>query len=290
LNPGPEYAGKSLRGKYGDAVAEIDGSLGEVLDYVRKNDNGRCTVAFFTSDNGPWLRERLDGGSAALFRSGKGSTYEGGTRVPGIIWSNCKNYKGLDGGFNNRAIVGSIDIFPTVMELAGIPKKTYKKFNLDGYSLLPIMKGESKKIARQFLPYYRGPLLMAARYGSLKAHYITQDDEGDSAPVTQNPPIYYDLYHDPSEKYPLPSDKIDQTLLANLNAAVAAHKASIVPTVPLLDKLTNNSLVCCRSDPTAPPCVCGGKKALKGVPPNYTPIIPPLSRDLSAEIPIFTGF
>jgi len=126
---------------------------------------------------------------------------------------------------------------------------------------------------------------MAARWGPIKVHYMFQDELGAFPPVELNPPVYYNLYTDPSEKYNLTSDKIDPTVLSNLNAAVATLRSQLTPLhYPLFNPMSNASLICCRTEAaTASICVCGGKKALLGAAPVefYQPIIPPVNqRDL----------
>ena len=79
-----KFKGTSPRGLYGDVVEELDWSVGEVLETLRKEKLANKTFVFFTSDNGPWLVKELAGGSAGLLREGKGSTWEGGMRVPAI--------------------------------------------------------------------------------------------------------------------------------------------------------------------------------------------------------------
>jgi arylsulfatase A-like enzyme len=82
LHAGKAFRGKSPRGLYGDVVEEIDWSVGQVLAALRDEDLAESTLVVFTSDNGPWLIKQLEGGSAGLLREGKGSTWEGGVRVP----------------------------------------------------------------------------------------------------------------------------------------------------------------------------------------------------------------
>jgi len=81
-----EFEKRSLRGLFGDVVEEIDWSVGQVLETLRREKLAENTLVFFTSDNGPWLIKDLAGGSAGPLRDGKNSTWEGGMREPGIAW------------------------------------------------------------------------------------------------------------------------------------------------------------------------------------------------------------
>ena len=86
LHAGKAFRGKSPRGLYGDVVEEIDWSVGQILAALRDEGMAESTLVVFTSDNGPWLIQQLQGGSAGLLREGKGSTWEGGMRVPCLAW------------------------------------------------------------------------------------------------------------------------------------------------------------------------------------------------------------
>ena len=81
--PAPEFKGKSQAGEYGDFVNQTDWTVGQVLDALQRAGVADNTLVIFTSDNGPWLIMNQQGGSAGLLREGKGSTWEGGMRVPG---------------------------------------------------------------------------------------------------------------------------------------------------------------------------------------------------------------
>ena len=86
LHPGAKFKGKSANGAYGDWVEEADASLGRVLDTLRELHLEENTLVVFSSDNGPWLIQGKDGGTAGPLRGGKGGTYEGGVREPTIAW------------------------------------------------------------------------------------------------------------------------------------------------------------------------------------------------------------
>lgn len=110
-----DFLGKSPRGRYGDAVEEIDWSVGRVLEALKALGLAERTLVFFTSDNGPWLSFDTHGGSAGLLRGGKGMTWEGGMRVPGIAW-----WPGtVPAGRLNREIASTMDLLPTALALAG---------------------------------------------------------------------------------------------------------------------------------------------------------------------------
>ena len=79
------FQGRSARGKYGDAIEEVDWSVGMILNSLKETRLDRNTMVIFTSDNGPWLSYRTEGGSAGPLREGKASHCEGGFRVPCII-------------------------------------------------------------------------------------------------------------------------------------------------------------------------------------------------------------
>jgi arylsulfatase A len=82
LHASPAFRGKSPRGLYGDVVEELDASVGQLLQVLRQEQLAGSTLVVFTSDNGPWLSQKLDAGSAGLLREGKITTWEGGVRVP----------------------------------------------------------------------------------------------------------------------------------------------------------------------------------------------------------------
>ncbi|MCH8963141.1 MAG: LLM class flavin-dependent oxidoreductase, partial [Bacteroidetes bacterium] len=98
------FEGKSPRGLYGDVVEELDWSTGQILATLRDLGLAENTFVFFTSDNGPWLTEKLEGGSAGLLKDGKGTTWEGGMRVPCVMrWP-----KRIKAGQTCRQVVSTI--------------------------------------------------------------------------------------------------------------------------------------------------------------------------------------
>ena len=81
-----EFKGRSDYGLYTDVIEEIDNSVGLIIKSLKENKLDRNTIVVFTSDNGPWLSYGDHAGSTGVYREGKGTTWEGGQRVPCIVW------------------------------------------------------------------------------------------------------------------------------------------------------------------------------------------------------------
>ena len=221
----PAFKGKSRAGIYGDAVEEIDWSVGEILATLRQEGLAENTLVFFTSDNGPWLIMGDQGGSAGLLRDGKGSTWEGGMRVPGIAWMPGRIQPGV-----TSALAHAMDLFPTALALAGAPLPA--GVTLDGTDLSPLLLQGRAPETRPFF-YYRGDQLFACRLGEWKAHFQTQTGYGQPKPERHEPPLLFHLGKDPSEKRDVAA--AHPQVLEQIAAAVKAHQSGVVPGAPQLD-------------------------------------------------------
>ena len=188
-----DFRGKSLRGLYGDTIEEIDAGIGLILKTLQNLDLDKNTMVVFTSDNGPWLVFREHGGSAGLLREGKGSTWEGGMREPAIFYWPGKIKPGP------VADIGStLDLFATIAAITGAKIPTDRI--MDSYDLTPtLFKGKTSPRDEMF--YYRGQQLYAIRKGDFKAHFVTMNAyQADNKREEHDPPLVYNLQHDPSEK------------------------------------------------------------------------------------------
>ncbi|NBS05537.1 MAG: arylsulfatase, partial [Verrucomicrobia bacterium] len=212
------FKGKSTRGIYGDVVEELDWSVGQVLKTLKDQGLAENTLVVFTSDNGPWtLMGTETGGSAGLLRDGKGSTWEGGMRVPGIFWMPGKIRPSV-----TTNVAGTMDLFPTAVKLAG--GTAPKDRPMDGVDLSSLLfNGEA--IEREVYCYYRGEKLYAARLGAWKIHYVTQNGYNDKAIVHEQPWLY-NLEVDPSENHEISASHPE--IVARIVAAVEKHKATVV--------------------------------------------------------------
>lgn len=224
----PQFHGKSPRGRYGDTVEELDWSVGQVLDTLRREKLEKNTLVVFTSDNGPWLVKDLAGGSAGLLRDGKGSCFDGGMRVPGIAWWPGK----VRAGMITSELASTMDLFTTGLKLAGaeLPKDRV----IDGVDLSPILfqNGPSE---RKNMFFYRGDELYAVRQGDFKAHYTTWVGYSKDAAQQHNPPIVYNVAHDPAERFDVAKDHPE--VIAAINAEREAHLKAMVPGTPQLTNL-----------------------------------------------------
>ncbi|MBN1492483.1 MAG: sulfatase [Phycisphaerae bacterium] len=214
------FKGTSARGLYGDTVEEIDWSVGEVLQTLRDLKLAENTLVFFTSDNGPWLIKKQDGGSAGLLRDGKGSTWEGGMREPALAWWPGRIRAGTISG----ELASTLDLLQTCAALAGADAP--KDRPLDGYDITPVLNGSGPS-PREMMYYYWGDVLMAVRKGPWKLHFITHTGYSREEPVVHDPPLLFQLEHDPSESYDVAANHPD--IVAEILRTVEEHRANSKP-------------------------------------------------------------
>ena len=160
-----KFKGKSERGLYGDVIMEIDWSVGQIMEALKKNGIEENTMVIFTSDNGPWLSYGNHAGSALPLREGKGTAWEGGQREPFII----KYPDSLKARTIIEKPIMAIDLLPTIAEVTGatLPDKT-----IDGKSAWPLLKGEIDESPQEaYFFYYRVNELFGVRYGKWKLYF-----------------------------------------------------------------------------------------------------------------------
>jgi arylsulfatase A-like enzyme len=219
-----EFAGRSLGGRYGDVVEEIDWSVGEIRRTLERLGVADNTLMVFSSDNGPWLTMKEEGGRAGLLRMGKGSTFEGGVRVPTVFYWPGRIQPGIV-----SEIGSTLDLFPTAMTLSGQTNAS----GIDGVDLSNVLLRGGQSPRRE-MPYYRGGDLYAYRVGNWKLHYILEGAYGQppERTVLQTPELY-NLLRDPSERFDVAVD--NPQVVAEIEAAVALHRAGLEIREPLFD-------------------------------------------------------
>ncbi len=226
IYPGAAFAGKSQNGRFGDWVEEVDWSVGQVLDTLRAQGLDKDTIVVFTSDNGPWLIKGTDGGSAGPLRGGKGSTWEGGVRVPTLAWWPGR----IPAGSVNDAVAATIDLLPTFVALAGgtVPATPV----IDGRDITPILFGQSKDSAREAHYYFAGYNLQAVRQGRWKLAIAPQPEGSNTkkSPKTADGLRLYDLDAEIGEQTDVAAQHPE--VVAKLKALADKMAAEIGGTTP----------------------------------------------------------
>jgi len=199
------FKGKSKRGPFGDAVSELDWSVGQVLETLRELKLDKRTLVIFTSDNGPWLIRGEQGGSATPLRGGKGTTYEGGVREPCVTW-----WPGtIPAGTVCHEVAATMDFLPTFAALA--EAKPLSDRTIDGHDIRPLLTDEHAKSPWKALYYYLGNELHAVRSGPWKLraenNFFNENIYRKDAPKDLTiPAALYNLRLDPGEQKSVMAD------------------------------------------------------------------------------------
>ena len=145
-----EFRGRSAAGLYGDAVEELDWSTGEIMAALQENGIAANTLIIFTSDNGPFFE-----GSTAGLKGAKGSSWEGGFRVPVIAtWPAV-----IRGGRTSDAMTMNIDLLPTLADILGL---TPSAAEIDGASLLSVFSGTDES-PHDFIYFFNNERVVGVR-------------------------------------------------------------------------------------------------------------------------------
>lgn len=222
LHPAPEFRGTTYS-PFGDWVAELDRSVGRVLDTLRELKLENDTLVVFTSDNGPWLSQGTNGGVAGPLRGGKGSTYEGGVRVPTIAWWPGR----VPAGSSCDAVAANYDFLPTFVKLAGGLTPADRK--IDGRDISPLLLGASTTSPHEAHFYFQGKNLQAVRSGPWKLAVAPRVKEvaDASQPFT---PRLYNLDREIGEQTDVAAENPDvvkrlQELVARMDADLGSADA-----------------------------------------------------------------
>ncbi|MDE0904206.1 MAG: sulfatase [Planctomycetota bacterium] len=193
-----EFEGNSPRGLYGDVIEEIDWSVGQLAAALERHGLTNDTLFLFTTDNGPWLPFKRDGGSAGLLRGGKGSNWEGGQRVPCVVsWPGT-----IPAGQVVRDVATTMDILPTVAAFAGAPLPGEI---LDGHDVSDLLTG-------------------APGATSPTEHFLYYTSKGDLAGIRRGP---WKLLLAKGELFHLEHDVSEQWNVAGQNAELVAELGTL---------------------------------------------------------------
>ncbi|MEY2725756.1 MAG: Arylsulfatase [Planctomycetota bacterium] len=159
-----EFQGRTGKGTFADVLAEVDWSIGQLVETTRRLGIEHNTLFIFTSDNGPWLSYGNHAGSAKPLREGKGTMFDGGCRVPCIMkWPAAIPANSV---CNQPAM--TIDILPTIAELINAP---LPQLPIDGLSITALMTEENQTSPHDALYFYWGSDLHAVRSRNWKLHF-----------------------------------------------------------------------------------------------------------------------
>lgn len=200
----PKFRGKSERGVFGDVMMEIDWSVGEIMQALKKQGIEKNTLVIFTSDNGPWMTFGNHAGNTGGLREGKGTSWEGGQREPCIMRWPAK----ISAGTICNKLGATIDLLPTLAEICGAARPANK---IDGVSILPLLLNQTMANPRdEFVYYYQRNSLEAIRKTNWKLVFphsgVTYKDKvpgNDGFPgvgaTAKTEMVLYDLSTDPGE-------------------------------------------------------------------------------------------
>jgi arylsulfatase len=201
-----KFKGRSGRGLYGDVIMEIDWSVGQILEALRRHGLEERTLVIFTSDNGPWLSYGNHSGSAGILREGKGTVWEGGVREPCLMRWPGK----IPAGSVCAQPAMTIDLLPTIARLAGAALPAQK---IDGKDIWPLIAGHPGAVSPQEAYYFyygqnelqaltSGPwkLILPHTYRTMQGQPPGKDGvPGPYRNIKLTQPELYNLDDDPSE-------------------------------------------------------------------------------------------
>lgn len=232
LHVSDKFRGKSQRGLYGDVCMEVDWSVGEVLAALKRCGVDDKTLVIYTSDNGPWLSYGDHNGSADPLREGKGTCWEGGTRVPTIMrWPGV-----IPVGVSNDSMLMTIDLFPSIARLIDARLPAHK---IDGLDVWPLIIGAAgaKNPHNGYAFYYENNQLQAVTTADgrwkLQLPHVYRTLNGRAGGTNGIPVKYEHRRIERAELYDLGSDLGETMDVAAAHPEVVQQLESFAETVRL---------------------------------------------------------
>jgi len=173
---------------YTCVIEHIDAEVGRIAETLRKHNLDKNTYLIFTSDNGPWLRFKHHGGSALPLRSGKSTTYEGGQRVPCVVWGPGR----IPASTTTDAFCTTMDLFPTIAAMSSAKPSDRK---IDGYDITATLHGEAKSPRKEMVYYSSKGQLKGLRQGDWKLLVPVQNKQASAKKATKPAPGKIELYN-----------------------------------------------------------------------------------------------
>jgi arylsulfatase A len=202
---------------YISTIEHLDTELGRIFDQLRELKLAENTYVIFTTDNGPWLSFKHHGGSAGPLRDGKSSTFEGGQRVPCIMWAPGR----IPADTVCDALASTIDLLPTIAAITGTPLPAARA--IDGMDISALLKGEAKSVRNEFLYYARDGGIEGIREGDWKL--LVLQAGGKNKPSVKPAVMLFNLADDLGERNNLAGEKPE--IVARLRKRVLEQDAGI---------------------------------------------------------------
>jgi arylsulfatase len=203
-NPSPAFKGKSHEGEYLDALMEVDYNSGQVVQALRDAGIDKNTIVVWTTDNGAWIDAWPDAGYTP-FRGMKGTVFEGGWRVPAIMWwpGHIPAGRVVDG------MMSHMDVWPTVASMVGLQPPPHgawvgndgRPIYFDGIDNSAYVLGKAAESARQDWVYIESTDLLAVRYQQWKFVFTAKDSWLGPDLNLGMAGALYNLHRDPGESY-----------------------------------------------------------------------------------------
>jgi arylsulfatase A-like enzyme len=234
LHVSDKFKGKTENGLLGDVIAEIDWSVGQIVAALAQHGLANDTLVLFAADNGPWLSYGNHAGSAGPLREGRGTTWEGGHRVPCVVrWPGE-----IPAGSTCDQLCSTIDVLPTFARLAGAQPRDWNPSGrkIDGLDIWPLLASEpGAKTPRKTFYYYWNNGLDAVRAGRYKLHFphayrtlsgpVGKDGLPGGYAQAKTDLALYDLTADPGEKTNIADQHPD--VVAELQKLAAAAREDL---------------------------------------------------------------
>lgn len=196
------YVNITKKGLYADVIYELDASVGRIMQTLKKNGLDKNTIVIFTSDNGPWLRFGNHSGLAYGLKEGKGTTYDGGSKVPFVVaWPG----KIAPNTVCEEPLSG-VDVLPT---LVAISQAKLPKQKIDGKNVSNLLFAKKPKANTSPIYFFSGMDLQAVRKGNYKYHFkhsydsttvLGNDGAKGKSEAHEQAEALYQLKKDPAEK------------------------------------------------------------------------------------------
>ena len=208
---------------YTCTIEHIDAEVGRLMDTIRSLGLSKNTIVVFTSDNGPWLQFKNHGGSALPLRSGKGTPFEGGQRVPCIVWAPGR----VPANTESDAFTSTMDLLPTFAAWIGRPLPDERK--IDGLNILPCLTGDTASPRNEMVYYTANGRLTGIRQGDWKLLIDParrRPRKGNAQTTEPAKTFLFDLANDVSESTNLAQSNPDR--VAELTALMKQRDAEII--------------------------------------------------------------